>query len=128
MTAHLAFNEPYTSLTSRTGVRDLTTDTRIVNSRFFGNDPEKVPAKALCTGVATVMDAKEVLIEISGHNKARAMAHVVEGAVSQMWTCSCLQMHENAIIACDESAVRRAEGRHVQVLPRHREGRKTFDF
>ena len=72
---HIAFNEPGTSLASRTGLRKL-----------------------------TVMDAKEVIIEISGHNKARAMAHVVEGAVSQMWTCSCLQMHENAIIACDESA------------------------
>ena len=101
---HIAFNEPGTSLASRTGLRKLTRDTRIVNSRFFDNDPEKVPAYALCTGVATVMDAKEVIIEISGHNKARAMAHVVEGAVSQMWTCSCLQMHENAIIACDESA------------------------
>ena len=83
---HIAFNEPGTSLASRTGLRKLTRDTRIVNSRFFDNDPEKVPAYALCTGVATVMDAKEVIIEISGHNKARAMAHVVEGAVSQMWT------------------------------------------
>ena len=101
---HIAFNEPGTSLASRTGLRKLTRDTRIVNSRFFDNDPEKVPAYALCTGVATVMDAKEVLIEISGHNKARAMAHVVEGGISQMWTCSCLQMHENAIIACDEAA------------------------
>ena len=101
---HIAFNEPGTSLASRTGLRKLTRDTRIVNSRFFDNDPEKVPAYALCTGVATVMDAKEVIIEISGHNKARAMAHVVEGGISQMWTCSCLQMHENAIIACDESA------------------------
>ena len=75
-----------------------------MNSRFFDNDPEKVPAYALCTGVATIMDAKEVIIEISGHNKARAMAHVIEGGISQMWTCSCLQMHENAIIACDEPA------------------------
>ena len=101
---HIAFNEPGTSLASRTGLRKLTRDTRIVNSRFFDNDPEKVPAYALCTGVATIMDAKEVIIEISGHNKARAMAHVIEGGISQMWTCSCLQMHENAIIACDEPA------------------------
>ncbi len=101
---HLAFNEPYTSLTSRTGVRVLTTDTRIVNSRFFGNDPEKVPAKALSVGIGTVTDAKEVLILISGHNKARALAAVVEGGVSQKWTCSALQMHNNAVIACDEDA------------------------
>ena len=101
---HLAFNEPYTSLTSRTGVRDLTTDTRIVNSRFFGNDPEKVPAQALSVGIGTVMDSKEVIVLISGHNKARALAAVVEGGVSQKWTCSALQMHKAAIIACDEEA------------------------
>ena len=101
---HLAFNEPYTSLTSRTGVRDLTTDTRIVNSRFFGNDPEAVPAQALSVGIGTVTDSKEVLVLISGHNKARAMAAVVEGGVSQKWTCSALQMHNGAIIACDEEA------------------------
>ena len=101
---HLAFNEPYTSLTSRTGVRILTTDTRIVNSRFFDNDPEKVPAKALSVGIGTVMDSKEVLVLINGHNKARAMAAVVEGNVSQKWTCSAIQMHNGAIIACDEAA------------------------
>ena len=101
---HIAFNEPYTSLASRTGVRDLTTDTRIVNSRFFGNDPEKVPAQALSVGVGTVTDSKEVLILINGHNKARALAATVEGGVSQKWTCSTLQMHNGAIIACDEAA------------------------
>jgi len=101
---HLAFNEPFTSLTSRTGVRDLTTDTRIVNSRFFDNDPEKVPSKALSVGIGTVTDSKEVLVLINGHNKARALAAVVEGNVSHKWTCSALQMHNCAIIACDEEA------------------------
>ena len=101
---HIAFNEPFTSLTSRTGVRALTTDTRIVNSRFFENDPEAVPAMALSVGVGTVMDSKEVLILINGHNKARALAATVEGGVSQRWTCSALQMHKGAIIACDEAA------------------------
>ena len=101
---HLAFNEPYTSLSSRTGVRDLTTDTRIVNSRFFGNDPEKVPAQALSVGIGTVTDSMEVLVLISGHNKARALAQTVEGGVSQKWTCSALQLHRDAIIACDEDA------------------------
>ena len=101
---HIAFNEPYTSLASRTGVRDLTTDTRIVNSRFFGNDPEAVPAQALSVGVGTVTDSKEVLILINGHAKARALAKTVEGGVSSKWTCSALQMHNGAIIACDEEA------------------------
>ena len=101
---HLAFNEPYTSLCSRTGVRALTTDTRIVNSRFFGGDPEQVPAFALSVGVGTVTDARQVLILINGHAKARALAARVEGGVSQKWTCSALQTHPDAIIACDESA------------------------
>ena len=101
---HLAFNEPFTSLTSRTGVRALTSDTKIVNSRFFDYDPEKVPSKALSVGVGTVTDSKEVLILINGHNKARALAASVEGGVSQMWTCSALQLHPHAIIACDEPA------------------------
>ena len=101
---HIAFNEPSPSLASRTGVRDLTTDTRIVNSRFFGNDPEAVPAQALSVGVGTVTDSKEVLILINGHAKARALAKTVEGGVSSKWTCSALQMHNGAIIACDEEA------------------------
>ncbi|MEE3333754.1 MAG: glucosamine-6-phosphate deaminase [Ruminococcus sp.] len=101
---HIAFNEPFTSLASRTGLRDLTTDTRIVNSRFFGNDPEAVPAQALSVGVGTVTDSKEVLILINGHNKAKALAETVEGSVSHKWTCSALQMHNGAIIACDEAA------------------------
>jgi len=91
-------------LTSRTGVRTLTEDTLIVNSRFFGNDPSKVPTTALSVGVGTVMDSKEVLILINGHAKARALAHAIEGGVSQKWTISALQMHENAIIACDDAA------------------------
>lgn len=101
---HIAFNEPYTSLNSRTGVRDLTEDTIIVNSRFFGYDTEKVPKQALSVGVATVTDSKEVLLLINGHNKARALKHCVEGGVSSKWTISAVQLHNNATIACDEAA------------------------
>ena len=104
MDGHIAFNEPFTSLTSRTGVRGLTTDTLIVNSRFFGNDPEKVPKKALSVGVGTVCDSKEVLLVINGHQKARALRHCIEGGVDQAWTISALQLHQNAYIACDEPA------------------------
>jgi glucosamine-6-phosphate deaminase len=101
---HIAFNEPFTSLNSRTGVRDLTEDTKIVNSRFFDNDPSQVPSKALSVGVGTVTDSKEVLLLISGHNKARALKECVEGGVNQMWTISALYLHNNAYIACDEMA------------------------
>lgn len=101
---HLAFNEPFTSLASRTGVRVLTEDTLIVNSRFFDNDPEQVPHRALSVGVGTVTDSKEVLLVINGHNKARALRHAVEAGVSHAWTISALQEHPNAVIACDEAA------------------------
>ncbi len=101
---HIAFNEPGSSLTSRTRVKTLTTDTIIANCRFFDNDVNKVPKTALTVGVGTVMDAKEVLIVVNGHNKARALQHGVEEGVSQMWTISALQMHPHAIIVCDEAA------------------------
>ncbi len=101
---HLAFNEPGSSLTSRTRQVRLTTDTRIVNSRFFGNDPNKVPETALSVGVGTVMDAQEVLIIVNGHNKARALRQLVEEGVNHMWTGSALQLHPNGIIVCDDAA------------------------
>lgn len=101
---HIAFNEPGSSLASRTRIKTLTTDTVIANSRFFDNDVNKVPKTALTVGVGTVLDAKEVLILVNGHHKARALYHAVEGAVTQMWTISALQMHPKGIIVCDYDA------------------------
>lgn len=101
---HVAFNEPGSSLTSRTRVKTLTTDTIIANCRFFGGDVNQVPKTALTVGVGTVMDAREVLVLCNGHAKARALKHGVEGAVSQMWTISALQLHPHSIIVCDEAA------------------------
>jgi len=101
---HIAFNEPFSSLTSRTRVKTLTYDTKVVNSRFFDNDVAKVPSTAMTVGVATVMDAKQVVIVVNGHAKARAVQAAVEGPVSHMWTISALQMHPKAIIVCDEPA------------------------
>jgi len=101
---HIAFNEPGSSLTSKTRIKTLTKDTIIANSRFFENDINKVPKTALTVGVGTIMEAKEVLIMVNGHNKARALAQAVEGAISQMWTITALQMHPKAIIVCDEVA------------------------
>ena len=101
---HIAFNEPFSSLQSRTRVKSLTTDTIIANSRFFDNDVNKVPRTALTVGVGTVMDAREVLIVANGHGKARALHHAIECAVSHEWTISALQQHPHAIIVCDEAA------------------------
>lgn len=101
---HIAFNEPGSSLSSRTRQKTLRTETRMVNSRFFGNDMNKVPAYALTVGVGTVMDAREVMVLVNGHDKARALQAAVEGGVSQMFTISALQMHKHGIIVCDEAA------------------------
>ena len=90
---HIAFNEPFSSLTSR-----------IANSRFFDNDVTKVPRHALTVGVGTVMDAREVMILVNGHHKARALQAAVEGPVTQAWTISALQQHPHAIIVADEAA------------------------
>ena len=101
---HLAFNEPGSSLASRTRVKSLTTDTMIVNARFFDNDVNKVPKTALTVGIGTVLDAKEVLVVVNGHHKARALQQAVEGGVNQMWTITALQLHPKSIIVCDEAS------------------------
>ena len=101
---HIAFNEPGSSLSSRTRIKTLTKDTIIANSRFFDNDINKVPKTSVTVGVGTILDAKEVLIMVNGHNKARALAQAVEGCINQMWTITALQLHEKAIIVCDEAA------------------------
>jgi len=101
---HIAFNEPGSSLTSRTRVKTLCYDTILANSRFFDNNLTKVPKTALTVGVGTVMDAREVLVIINGYKKARALKQVVNGGVNHMWTVSILQLHQHAIIACDDEA------------------------
>lgn len=101
---HIAFNEPGSSLTSRTRMKTLTFDTIVANSRFFDNDINKVPKTALTVGVGTVMDADEVVIIINGYNKTRALQRVVEEGVNHMWTVSMLQLHKRGLIVCDEEA------------------------
>ncbi len=101
---HIAFNEPGSSLASRTRIKTLTFDTIKANSRFFDNDMNKVPKTALTVGVGTVMDARELLIIISGYGKARALQKVVEEGVNHMWTVSVLQLHPKAMIVCDDDS------------------------
>ncbi|MGL4391990.1 MAG: glucosamine-6-phosphate deaminase [Fusobacteriaceae bacterium] len=101
---HLAFNEPGSSLASRTRDKELTTDTIIANSRFFGGDISKVPKLALTVGVGTVLDSEEVLILVNGHHKARALYHAIEEGVNHMWTISALQLHPKGIVVADEDS------------------------
>ena len=101
---HLAFNEPGSSLSSKTRIKTLTTDTIHANSRFFEGNLDLVPKQALTVGIGTVMAAKEVLLVCNGHNKARALKHCIDGYISHKWTSSMLQMHPHAIVVCDEAA------------------------
>ena len=101
---HIAFNEPGSSLSSRTREKTLTTDTIIANCRFFDGDVNQVPKTALTVGVGTVMDAREVMILVNGHAKCRALQAAIEGSVNHMWTISALQMHQHGIIVADEAA------------------------
>ena len=101
---HLAFNEPYTSLNSRTHVQTLTYDTLVVNSRFFDNDVNQVPKQAMSVGIATVLDSKEVIILALGPKKAAAVQHCVEGSYNHVWPISALQIHPAGIMVCDDQA------------------------
>jgi len=101
---HIAFNEPGSSLASRTRVKTLAYDTIIANSRFFDNDLEKVPKMALTVGVQTVLEAREVVIIITGAHKALALQKCIEGGVNHMWTLSALQLHPHPMIVVDEDA------------------------
>lgn len=111
---HIAFNEPASSLSSRTRIKTLTEDTLIANSRFFDNDVNKVPKFALTIGVGTLLDAEEVMILVTGYNKALALQACVEGAVNHFWTVSALQLHKRAIVVCDEPATQELKVKTVK--------------
>ena len=101
---HIAFNEPGSSLASRTRPKTLTDKTRQANSRFFEGDINQVPKLALTIGVGTLLDAREVMILVTGSEKAHALKAAVEGPINHLWTVSALQMHPKAMIVCDEDA------------------------
>ncbi|XP_032885124.1 glucosamine-6-phosphate isomerase 1-like [Amblyraja radiata] len=101
---HIAFNEPGSSLVSRTRVKTLAMDTILANARFFNGDSSKVPTMALTVGVGTVMDAREVLILITGAHKSLALHKAIEDGVNHMSTVSALQQHPKTLFVCDEDA------------------------
>ncbi|KAK4938861.1 Glucosamine-6-phosphate isomerase (Glucosamine-6-phosphate deaminase) (GNPDA) (GlcN6P deaminase) [Elasticomyces elasticus] len=101
---HIAFNEPGSSLASRTRVKTLAHETLLANSRSFGSDVHRVPRLALTIGVQTVMEAREVVVIATGANKALALQKCIEGGVSHMRPLSSLQMHPYAMLVLDEEA------------------------
>lgn len=101
---HIAFNEPGSSLASLTRVKSLNSETIAANARFFDNDISKVPTMALTVGVATIINARQVLIAATGASKAVAVEKCVEGSVSHIYPVSALQLHRSAVLVVDEAA------------------------
>lgn len=104
---HIAFNVAGSSLRSRTRVQKLNRQTIAANAQFFGGDVSRVPTHAVTVGVGTITDARQVLVVVSGEEKALALKHGVEGSVTHMWAITALQLHPDAIIIADEPATSR---------------------
>ena len=108
---HIGFNEPLSSLMSRTRDKTLTPMTRKQNAEMFGGDPDKVPKRALTMGVGTILDAREILLLATGHSKAEIVAKAVEGPITSMVSASAIQLHPNCKIVVDEDAAKELQGR-----------------
>lgn len=106
---HIAFNEPGSSLASRTRIKTLTTQTREDNARFFDEDVEKVPTHCLTQGLATIMSARHLVLLATGRGKAEAVHQLVEGPVSALWPATIMQMHPHATVLVDDAAASRLQ-------------------
>lgn len=118
---HIAFNEPGSSLASRTRLVALAEETIKDNARFFERE-EDVPRYAISMGVGTILEAKRLLLLASGESKADAVAALVEGPITSQVTASALQLHPDAIVIVDEAAAsklkRKDYYRHVDKMYR----------
>ncbi|NNG19974.1 glucosamine-6-phosphate deaminase [Naumannella sp. ID2617S] len=106
---HIAFNEPGSSLASRTRIKTLTAQTRADNARFFDDDVDAVPRHCLTQGVGTIMDARHIVLLANGRAKAEAVHHLVEGPVTAMWPGSVLQFHPHVTVFLDPAAASRLQ-------------------
>lgn len=106
---HLAFNEPGSSLASRTRIKTLAEQTRIDNARFFDGDASAVPRHVLTQGLGTILEARHLVLLASGRAKAEAVHRMVEGGVSAMWPASVLQMHPHVTVLLDDAAASRLQ-------------------
>ncbi|GGY46624.1 glucosamine-6-phosphate deaminase [Streptomyces djakartensis] len=101
---HIGFNEPCSSLASRTRIKTLTQQTRIDNARFFGGDIDQVPHHVITQGIGTILEARHLVLMATGEGKADAVAATVEGPIAAVCPASALQLHPHATIVVDEAA------------------------
>jgi glucosamine-6-phosphate deaminase len=113
---HIGFNEPGSSLGSRTRIKTLSENTRKDNSRFFDNDLDQVPKYAITMGIGTILDSKILLLIASGKNKAKAIKDTVEGPITGQVPASAVQMHKRAILIVDEDAAAQLNGTHEEFV------------
>jgi glucosamine-6-phosphate deaminase len=106
---HIAFNEPGSSLASRTRIKTLTRQTRLDNARFFDDDVDAVPTHCLTQGLGTIMEARHIVLVATGAGKAEAVHQLVEGAVSALWPATILQHHRHVTVLLDGAAARRLQ-------------------
>ncbi|PUA80379.1 glucosamine-6-phosphate deaminase [Nocardioides currus] len=106
---HIAFNEPGSSLASRTRIKTLTHQTRADNARFFDGRIDDVPQHCLTQGIGTILDARHLVLVATGRHKAEAIHHLVEGPVSAMWPGSALQLHPHVTVVLDSPAASRLQ-------------------
>ena len=117
---HIAFNEPSSSLGSRTRIKTLAQQTINDNARFF-DKPEDVPIYAITMGVGTILEARRIILLASGENKSSAVAAAIEGPVTSMITASALQMHESVRAYFDTTAAGKLEMvEYYQWVDKHR--------
>ncbi|HZL03771.1 MAG TPA: glucosamine-6-phosphate deaminase [Cellulomonas sp.] len=106
---HVGFNEPGSSLASRTRIKTLTDQTRADNARFFDGDIDEVPRHCLTQGLATIMSARHIVLIAIGRAKAEAIHHLVEGPVSAMWPATILQHYPHVSVLVDPAAAGRLQ-------------------
>jgi len=124
---HIAFNEPSSSLASRTRLKTLTRQTIDDNARFFAT-PEDVPVYCVTMGVGTILEAKKLILLASGEGKAGAVADAIEGPVSSMCTASALQLHPDSVICVDTAATAELDMReYYQWVQDKKSGAPSWD-
>ena len=110
VTGHIGFNEPLSSLMSRTREKALAPETRQQNAELFGGDPEAVPKRALTMGVGSILDARSVLMLVTGSAKAAVLAAATEGPITARISATALQLHPRCTVVVDEAAASDLEG------------------
>lgn len=113
---HIGFNEPGSSLASRTRIKTLTSQTRADNARFFGSDIDAVPVHCVTQGLGTIMNARHIVLLATGTAKAEAVRQLVEGSVSALWPATVLQHHRHVSVLIDDAAAQ-----HLQLQSYYRE-------